>query len=60
MQGMPSLQVCLVPRPFPPPISDRLQYAKTEGDSLGESVMCMTSGRLEGRREVMPPLQASS
>ena len=64
MQGMPSLQVCLVPRPFLPPISDRLQYAKTEGDGLGERVMCMILGRREGRREVrhevMPPLQASS
>ena len=26
----------LVPRPFPPPVFDRLQYAKTEGEGLAE------------------------
>ena len=39
----------LVPRPFPPPVFDRLQYAKTEGKlRLGERVICVTSGRREG------------
>ena len=38
----------LVPRPFPPPVFDRLQYAKTEGEGLGERVTCVTSGRHEG------------
>ena len=26
----------LIPRPFPPPVFDRLQYAKMEGEGLGE------------------------
>ena len=38
----------LVPRLFTPPVFDRLQYAKTEGEGLGERVKCMTSGRREG------------
>ena len=28
------LLVSLVPRPFPPPVFDRLQYANTEGEDL--------------------------
>ena len=39
----------LVPRPFPPPVFDRILYAKTEGGGLGERVTCVTSGRREGR-----------
>ena len=39
----------LVPRPFPPPVFDRILYAKTEGKGLGERVTCVTSGRREGR-----------
>ena len=32
-------QLCsLVPRPFPPPVFDRLQYANTEGEGLGDLV----------------------
>ena len=38
----------LVPRPFPPPVFDRVLYAKTEGEGLGERVTCVTSGRREG------------
>ena len=34
-----------VPRPFPPPVFDRLQYAKMEGEELGDLIMCMMSGR---------------
>ena len=30
----------LVPRPFPPPVFDHLQYAKTEVEGVGESHMC--------------------
>jgi len=30
----------LVPRPFPSPVFDRLQYANTEGEGLGDLVMC--------------------
>ena len=41
----------LVPRPLPPPVFDCILYAKTEGEGLGERVMCVTSGRREGRRE---------
>ena len=32
--------VSLVPRPFPPPVFDHLQYANTEGEGLGDLVMC--------------------
>ena len=38
----------LVPRPFLPPVFDRLQYAKTEGEGLGDRVTCVMSGRREG------------
>jgi len=34
------LSVSLVPRPFPPPVFDRLQYANTEGEGLGDLIMC--------------------
>jgi len=30
----------LVLRPFPPPVFDRLQYANTEGEGLGDFVTC--------------------
>ena len=30
----------LVPRPFPPPVFDHLQYANTEGEGLGDLIMC--------------------
>ena len=33
-----------IPRPFPPPVFDRLQYTKMEGEELGDLVMCMMSG----------------
>ena len=38
------LPCSLVSRPFPPQAFDRLQYAKTGGEGLGERVTCMTSG----------------
>ena len=41
------MRVTLSPRPFPPPVFDHLQYAKTEGEDLGEGVTCVTSGRHE-------------
>ena len=44
------LRSSLVPRPFPPPVFDRLQYAKMEGEGLRERVTYMMSGRHEGRR----------
>jgi len=28
----------LVPRPFPPPVFDRLQYANTDGEGLGDLI----------------------
>ena len=37
----------LVPRVFPPPVFDRLQYAKTKEEGLGDLVTCVTSGRCE-------------
>ena len=39
------------PRPISPPVFDRILYAKTEGEGLGEKVTCMTLGRCEGRHE---------
>jgi len=30
----------LIPRPFPPPVFDRLQYANTEKEGLGDFVTC--------------------
>ena len=45
------VKVSLVPRPFPHPIFDHLQYAKTEEESLGNRVTYMTSGKHEGRCE---------
>jgi len=33
------VMVCsLVPRPFTPPVFDRLQYAKTDGEGLGNFI----------------------
>ena len=40
----------LVPRPFPPPVFDRLQYAKTEGGGLGERVTWVMLGGGGGGR----------
>ena len=34
---------------FPPPVFDRILYAKMEGEGLGERVTCVTSGGREGR-----------
>ena len=41
----------LAPRLFPPPVFDRILYAKTEGEGLGERVTCVKSGRREGRHK---------
>ena len=30
----------LIPRPFPPPVFDCLQYANTEGEGLGDLITC--------------------
>jgi len=35
-----TLFIILVSRPFPPPVFDRLQYANTEGEGLGDLVTC--------------------
>ena len=45
-----------IPRPFPSPVFDRSQYAKTEGKGLEERVTCMTSGvdMREDRGGVVP------
>ena len=32
--------VSLIPRLFPPPVFDHLQYASTEGEGLGDLVTC--------------------
>jgi len=34
------IHASLVPRLFPPPVFDRLQYTNTEGEGLGDLVMC--------------------
>jgi len=39
-QFLPIELISLVPRPFPPPVFDRLQYANTEGEDLGDLVTC--------------------
>ena len=49
LSGLVYINSSLVPRPFPPPVFDRILYAKTEGEGLGERVTCVTSGRREGR-----------
>jgi len=33
-------QSSLIPRPFPPPVVDCLQYTNTEGEDLGDLVTC--------------------
>ena len=43
------LFLSLVPRLFPPPVFGHLQYAKMERKGLADRVMCVTSGRREGR-----------
>ena len=41
---LPILYCSLVPRPFPPLVFDRLQYANTEGKGLGDLVTCSDVG----------------
>ena len=53
-------QSSLVPRLFPPPVFDRILYAKTEGEGLGERVTCVTSGRCEGRHRGSVPDHCNS
>ena len=49
-KGTLGAHISLIPRPFPPPVFNRLQY-KNGGEGLGERVTCVTSGRREGRCE---------
>ena len=49
-KNIASSPASLVPRPFPPPVFDRLLY-KNGGEGLGERVTFVMSGRREGRRE---------
>jgi len=37
---LPWVQGSLVPRPFPPPVFDHLQYGNTEEEGLGDMVTC--------------------
>ena len=42
--------ISLVPRPFPPPVFDHLQYSKTEGGGLEESrASCQVDVRVDLR-----------
>ena len=50
MKCIEDCECSLIPRPFPPPVFDCLQYTNG-GEGLGERVMCVMSGRREGRRE---------
>ena len=50
-QWIDHLKIASFPGPFPPPVFDRILCAKTDGEGLGERVMCVTSGRREGKRE---------
>ena len=43
VRGEVSQESSLVPRPFPPPVFHHLQYVKTEGEGLGERLICVTS-----------------
>ena len=45
MQGVMYNNISLVPRLFPPPVIDRLQYANMDGEGLGDSSRAVTSGR---------------
>ena len=40
VSGREKRKPSLVPRPFPPPVFDRLQYANTEGEGLGDLITC--------------------
>ena len=52
LEWSPAIFYCsLIPRPFPSPVFDQLQYAKAVGEDLADSVMIMTSGRHECRRD---------
>ena len=42
----------LIPRPFPPPVLDRLQQANMEGKGLGDLSMCGDIRQTEGRHTV--------
>ena len=43
------IYLSLVPRPFPPPVFDRLQYTNTEGEGLEDLVTCGYVRQTEGR-----------
>jgi len=43
------VSTCLIPRSFPPPVFNHLQYANTEGVGLGELDMCGDVRKTEGR-----------
>ena len=49
------IHVSLVPRPSTPPVFDRLQYAKTEGEGLGNFI---TWSKARPSNVVMPPLNS--
>ena len=50
VRGEVSQESSLIPRPFPPPVFHHLQCVRTEGEGLGERLVC-DIGRCEGRRE---------
>ena len=50
VRGAVSQESSLIPGLFLPPVFDHLQYAKMEGEGLGERLVCDVS-RCGGRRE---------
>ena len=57
---MNSGNLSLVPWPFPPPVFDRLQYANTEGEGLGDLVTCGYVRQTHGGRCPIRNLEALS
>ena len=49
----------LIPRLFPPPVFDRLQYANTEGEGLGIWSCAVTSGRQKVDTQGAVPVEES-
>ena len=49
--------VSLIPRLFPPPVFDHLQYASTEGEGLGDLVTCDDIREIERETQGVVPMK---